>query len=90
MPCPPWKISWRSKVPPRVAFFSWIAALGKILSTNNLQKRDIIVLDCRYMCKRKGEFVDHLIYCPIDYEACPWCFFYLEFNGLFHRGSWMY
>ena len=41
----PWKISWRLKVPPRVAFFSWIAALGKILSTNNLQKRDIIVLD---------------------------------------------
>lgn len=26
----PWKLDWRSKVPSRVAFFSWIAALGKI------------------------------------------------------------
>uniref|UniRef100_A0A2N9ECM4 Reverse transcriptase zinc-binding domain-containing protein n=1 Tax=Fagus sylvatica TaxID=28930 RepID=A0A2N9ECM4_FAGSY len=29
--CFPWKSIWKTKVPPRVAFFSWTAALGKIL-----------------------------------------------------------
>lgn len=27
----PWKNIWKSKVPPRVAFFSWTIALGKFL-----------------------------------------------------------
>ena len=27
-----WKPVWHSNIPPRVAFFSWIAALGKILT----------------------------------------------------------
>ena len=64
----PPRLVWRSKVPPRVAFFSWSTSLGKILTTNNLCKRHIIVLDWRYMCKRCGESVDHLLHCPIAYE----------------------
>ena len=47
----PWKMVWQSKVPPRVAFFSWTTALGKILTTNNLWKRHIAVLWC-FMCKK--------------------------------------
>ena len=47
--------------PPRVAFFSWSALLGKILTTDNLCKRRIIVIDWCYMCKRCGESVDHLL-----------------------------
>lgn len=34
----PWKLVWQSKVPSRIAFFSWGAALGKILSIENLQR----------------------------------------------------
>ena len=57
------------KVPPRVAFFSWIAALGKILTMDNLWKRHIAVLEWCFMCKRCGESVDHLLlHCPIAYE----------------------
>ena len=41
----PWKMVWQSKVPPRVAFFSWTAALGKILTIDNLQKRHFVVLE---------------------------------------------
>ena len=60
---------WQSKVPLRVAFFSWSTALGKILTTDNLRKRSIIVLDWCYMCKRCGESVDHLLlHCPIASE----------------------
>ena len=42
---------WQSKVPPRVAFFSWIAALGKILTMDNFWKRHIAVLEWYFMVK---------------------------------------
>ena len=77
----PWKLVWHSKVPPRVAIFSWAASLGKILSTNNLWKSGIIVLDWCCMCKRCGESVDHLLlHCPIDYElwTMVFCLFGLQ------------
>jgi hypothetical protein len=35
----PWKSIWRVKAPARVAFFVWTAALGKILTMDNLRKR---------------------------------------------------
>ena len=41
----PWRMIWQSKVPPRVAFFSWSASLGKILTTDNLRKSCVIVFD---------------------------------------------
>ena len=41
----PWKLVWQLKVPPWVAFFSWTAALGKILTIDNLQKRHLVVLE---------------------------------------------
>jgi hypothetical protein len=41
----PWKSVWRTKVPLMVAFFVWSAALGKILTRDNLWKRCIIVVD---------------------------------------------
>ena len=65
----PWKMVWQSKVPPRVVFFSWTVALGKILAMDNLWKRHIAVLEWFFMCKRCGELVDHLLlHCPIAYE----------------------
>ena len=48
----PWKMVWKSKVPPRVAVFSWTAALGKILTIDNLQKRHFVVLEWCFTCKR--------------------------------------
>ena len=65
----PWRMIWQSKVPPRVVFFSWSASLGKILTTDNLRKRRVLVLDWCYMCKNCGEPVDHLLlHCPIACE----------------------
>jgi hypothetical protein len=57
----PWKSIWRTKVPLRVAFFGWIAALGKILTHDNLPKRNIVVVEWCCMCKKNGETVDHLL-----------------------------
>ena len=72
---------WQLKVPPRVAFFSWSASLGKILTTDNLLKRSIIVLDRCYMSKRCRESVDHLLlHCPIASElwSLVFCLFGLH------------
>uniref|UniRef100_A0A2N9FMM0 Reverse transcriptase domain-containing protein n=1 Tax=Fagus sylvatica TaxID=28930 RepID=A0A2N9FMM0_FAGSY len=41
----PWKFIWKAKVPPRIAFFSWTAALGKLLTIDNLRKRNLIIID---------------------------------------------
>jgi hypothetical protein len=62
----PWKLIWKSKTPPRVAFFSWTAALGKVLTTDNLRKRGFILQDWCCMCKQSGESVDHLfLHCTV-------------------------
>ena len=61
----PWKSIWKQKIPSRVAFFVWTAALGKYLTIDNLQKRKVWILDWCYMCKRNGESVHHLfLHCP--------------------------
>jgi hypothetical protein len=62
----PWKCVWKAKVPSRVAFFIWTVALGKILTTDNLRKRRVIILDWCSMCKASGESVNHLLmHCSI-------------------------
>ena len=50
----PWKGICRVKVPTKVAFFTWPAALGKILTMDNLQRRIIIVVEWYWMCKNWG------------------------------------
>uniref|UniRef100_A0A7N2R7M9 Reverse transcriptase zinc-binding domain-containing protein n=1 Tax=Quercus lobata TaxID=97700 RepID=A0A7N2R7M9_QUELO len=45
----PWKSIWKQKIPSRVAFFVWTAALGKCLTIDNLRKRKIWILDWCYM-----------------------------------------
>ena len=65
----PWRSVWKSKVPTRVAFFSWIATLGRILTIDNLQKRWVLIIDWCCMCKSNGESVNHLLlHCPIAQE----------------------
>jgi hypothetical protein len=62
----PWKMVWKAKVPPCVAFFSWIASLGKALTIDNLRKRGLILQNWCCLCKSNGESVDHLfLHCPM-------------------------
>ena len=62
----PWKSIWKQKIPFRVAFFVWTAALGKCLTIDNLRKRKVWILDWCYMCKCNGELVDHLfLHCSV-------------------------
>ena len=41
----PWKSIWKQKIPSRVVFFVWTAALGKCLTIDNLWKRKVWILD---------------------------------------------
>uniref|UniRef100_A0A2N9H0K3 Reverse transcriptase domain-containing protein n=1 Tax=Fagus sylvatica TaxID=28930 RepID=A0A2N9H0K3_FAGSY len=56
----PWKRIWKTNAPPHVAFFVWVAALGHILTTDNLRRRNVIVLDWCCMCKENGGVFDLL------------------------------
>jgi hypothetical protein len=52
---------WRTQAPSRAAFFSWLAALGKSLTLDNLRKRHVIVINRCCICKKTKESVDHLL-----------------------------
>jgi hypothetical protein len=53
----------------------WTAALGIMLTLNNLRKRNVIVVDWYYMCKKSKDSIDHLLHCEIAREL---------WNSLFH------
>jgi hypothetical protein len=75
----PWKGIWRVQAPKRVAFFVWIAALGKIFTHDNLRRRGIVVVEWCVMCKKLGESVDHiLLHC--DVARVVWSYFYSLFG----------
>jgi len=75
----PWKNIWCAKAPTRVAFFVWSAALGKILTHDNLRKRNIVVIEWCCMCKKKGESIDHLLlHCDTAREL--WSFMFSLFG----------
>jgi hypothetical protein len=75
----PWKSVWQTRAPSRVAFFAWSAALGKILTVDNLRKRHIIIVDRCCLCKRDEESMDHfLLHC--DVASALWNHIFTQFG----------
>ena len=66
----PWKIIWKSKAHPRVAFSLWMAVLKNILTMDNLRKKNIIVMKWYCMCKKSGKSINHLLlHCEVAIEV---------------------
>lgn len=65
----PWKPLWKLKVPTKVNFFLWTKELGRVLTTDNLQRFQVVVIEWCCVCKKDGEIIDHLlIHCPVAKE----------------------
>jgi hypothetical protein len=71
---------WLTQAPSRAAFFfSWSAALCKILTLDNLRNRHFIMIDRCYMCKKTGESVDHLLL-HYDVASALWSSLFSRFG----------
>ena len=46
---------------PHAPFFRWGTELGKILTTYNLRKRVVIIIDWCHMCKNQSRFFLHCV-----------------------------
>jgi hypothetical protein len=64
-----WKSIWPVKAPTMVAFFVWSAALGKILTYDNLRKRNVVVIEWYCIYKKNRESIDHLLlHCEVTHD----------------------
>jgi hypothetical protein len=49
------------KTTPRIAFFTWMVALGKILTIDNLRRQGLMLVNWCCLCKKSEETINHLI-----------------------------
>lgn len=56
-----------------MTFLMWTVALGKILTANNLRRRNIILVNWCCMCKVDGENIDHLFLHYVQFCAYLGC-----------------
>ena len=83
----PWKSAWKPKVPTKVSLFFWVTKLRKILTTYNLQRQWVVVLDWYCMCKRDRKIVEHLLlHYPIARELWELLFSQFGVCSIMTRG----
>lgn len=65
----PFKQIWKIKTPSRMAFFTWEACKGSILTTDMLMTRGRGMVNRCFMCKMSAETCNHLLlWCPMVYS----------------------
>ena len=57
----PSKLIWNSKVPTKVGFFVWEASWGRILTLDQLKRRDRALANRCFLCKEEEETIEHLL-----------------------------
>jgi hypothetical protein len=57
----PSKSIWKVKAPPRIAFFLWVVALGRILMVDNLKRWGFQLVNRCCLCKKDEETINHLL-----------------------------
>jgi hypothetical protein len=59
------------KAPPRIVFFLWATALGRILTVKNLRRREFQLINQCCLCEKDEETINHLfVHC--EYAADIW------------------
>jgi len=71
----PWKSVWQIQAHSWAAFLAWTAALGKILTVDNLRKQKIIIVDRCYLCKRDGKLWTTFFFIVMWLPLCRIMFF---------------
>lgn len=75
---------WKVNAPPRIAFFTWEAVHGCILTIDTLMKRGRILVYWCCLCKRTEETCNHsLLRCPIAYSLWSMAFGILGYSWVF-------
>ena len=78
---------WKLKFLTRVAFFIWTTSLGRILTAENLQKRNINVVSWFCMCKEDRETMNHLLVnCPVASDLWDVIFTLFEVQSVMPKG----
>ncbi|XP_075081030.1 uncharacterized protein LOC142166245 [Nicotiana tabacum] len=62
----PWKLIWRTKMPPKVSVFCWITLNGACLTHDKLIRRGFQLASRFHMCQSNSETINHLfLHCPV-------------------------
>jgi hypothetical protein len=76
----PWKSIWKVETLSQVAFFVWMLTIGKILTLDNLQMMNVIVVNWCCMCKKNVEFIDYLL---LHYEVAKELLLFIIYYFIF-------
>ena len=52
---------WNLVVPPKIGFFTWEVAWGKVLTLDQLKRRGMTFANRCFLCEEDEEFIDHLL-----------------------------
>jgi len=62
----PWKLIWKTRLPPKIKCFTWTTLKNAILTLDNLNRRKLQLVNRCFMCLNSLESVNHLfLHCPV-------------------------
>jgi hypothetical protein len=67
----PWKSIWKVKSPPRIAFLLWATSLGRILTVDNLKRREFQLINWCCLCEKDEETINHFLH-HCEYTVDIW------------------
>lgn len=62
----PWRMIWKTKIPYKVNYFTWLLSKEEVLTHENLNRRKLNLCSRCYLCEEQVETVNHLFW------HCKW------------------
>lgn len=78
----PYKLIWKTKLPPKIICFCWTALYEACNTQDNLYKMKHIIVNGCYLCQKEADSTRHLFCIVLQQQICVICF---SFFGL----SWV-